>query len=592
MEYPVWYLATVGGGTLIALIAIVHVFISHFAVGGGLYLVLAERKGLREKSPEILAFTKRHARFFLLLTVVLGAMTGVGIWFVISLVHPGATSLLIHTFVFGWATEWVFFLVEIVAIFVYYYAFGKMSPRDHQAVGWVYFAAAWLSLFLINGIIDFMLTPGAWVETGSFWAGFFNPTFWPSLFFRTSIALLLAGVYAFLTTAFMADEPPKAAMTRFSGKFALLSFLGAVPSALWYVAVLPAPVRSLLEGASPTVQSALQAGLYAAVALFILTLLLTVRKPSLHTRPAAVLVFLCAFLFMGAFEWTREAARRPYVIHGVMFSNGILERDLPVIRERGLLRSARFAKVKEVSEEALLVAGEEVFKFQCYACHTVRGRNNDIAARTERMTYPALMKYVDTMHEKRYFMPPFAGNEAERRALAAYLAAGLHGRPLPPATPEGPGSNGAKAAFEENCTQCHAEELVMERTKGWDRSRIRKALDGLNALNPAMPDFAGAPETKDLIADHIASFGVRGPSSGQGRHGGEVVFEENCAACHDLRGGENPLLPKIAGWNSGRIREAIDRLEKMRGGMPPFEGSPEEKDALAEYLAAAGKERS
>jgi hypothetical protein len=38
MNYPVWYLPTIGGGTLIALISIVHVFISHFAVGGGLYL--------------------------------------------------------------------------------------------------------------------------------------------------------------------------------------------------------------------------------------------------------------------------------------------------------------------------------------------------------------------------------------------------------------------------------------------------------------------------------------------------------------------------------------------------------------------------
>ena len=44
MNYPVWYLPSLGGGFLIALIAITHVFISHFAVGGGLYLVLAERK--------------------------------------------------------------------------------------------------------------------------------------------------------------------------------------------------------------------------------------------------------------------------------------------------------------------------------------------------------------------------------------------------------------------------------------------------------------------------------------------------------------------------------------------------------------------
>ena len=49
MNYPVWYVPTVGGGILIALVAIVHVFVSHFAVGGGLYLVMAERKAVWER---------------------------------------------------------------------------------------------------------------------------------------------------------------------------------------------------------------------------------------------------------------------------------------------------------------------------------------------------------------------------------------------------------------------------------------------------------------------------------------------------------------------------------------------------------------
>ena len=92
MNYPVWYIPEVGGGLLIAIIAIVHVFISHFAVGGGLYLVFAERMGLREKNRAILDFTKSHAKFFLLMTLVAGGVTGITIWFIISLVHPAAKS--------------------------------------------------------------------------------------------------------------------------------------------------------------------------------------------------------------------------------------------------------------------------------------------------------------------------------------------------------------------------------------------------------------------------------------------------------------------------------------------------------------------
>ena len=43
MNYPIWQLE-MGGGLLIALVAITHVFVSHFAVGGGLFLVMAERR--------------------------------------------------------------------------------------------------------------------------------------------------------------------------------------------------------------------------------------------------------------------------------------------------------------------------------------------------------------------------------------------------------------------------------------------------------------------------------------------------------------------------------------------------------------------
>ncbi|THB66707.1 MAG: cytochrome C, partial [Desulfovibrio sp.] len=153
MEYPIWWIPTWGGGLLIAVIAVVHVFVAHFAVGGGLFLVLTEMFGRRTGNQAVLDYVKKHTKFFLLLTMVFGSLTGVAIWFVIQLISPAATSTLIHTFVFGWATEWVFFLGEIVSLLVYYYYFTKMRARDHLIVGWLYFGFAWLSLFMINGII-------------------------------------------------------------------------------------------------------------------------------------------------------------------------------------------------------------------------------------------------------------------------------------------------------------------------------------------------------------------------------------------------------------------------------------------------------
>ena len=103
MNYPVWDVPIIGSSWVIGGIAIFHVLISHFAIGGGFYLPLAERKALREGSDDWMRVLKGHDKFFLVLTAVFGAVTGVGIWFSIGLASPEATSTLIHNFVFGWA---------------------------------------------------------------------------------------------------------------------------------------------------------------------------------------------------------------------------------------------------------------------------------------------------------------------------------------------------------------------------------------------------------------------------------------------------------------------------------------------------------
>src|ERR1039458_6485784 len=116
--------------------------ISQFAVGGGLYLPIAERKAMRmadkNMSAEWLTQLARHSKFFLILTGVFGTVSGVGIWFAIGLTHPEATSTLIHNFVFGWAMEWVFFMVELTTVAVYYYTWNRIDDKLHLTVGWVY----------------------------------------------------------------------------------------------------------------------------------------------------------------------------------------------------------------------------------------------------------------------------------------------------------------------------------------------------------------------------------------------------------------------------------------------------------------------
>jgi len=233
MNYPVWELA-MGAGMLIAVVSILHVFVSHFAVGGGLWLVLTEARANRQNDPEARAFVKHHSRFFMLVTLVFGAISGVGIWVTIGLISPHGTSALIHGYVWGWALEWIFFSVEIAAAIVYYYGWEKLDRRTHEIVGWIYFIAAWVSLFIINGIITFMLTSGGWLENHEFWTGFFNPTFWPSLFIRSFAGFAIAGMFTLMTAANLPRTDFRRRMTRWNAGWAAAGVLGVMACAVWY----------------------------------------------------------------------------------------------------------------------------------------------------------------------------------------------------------------------------------------------------------------------------------------------------------------------------------------------------------------------
>ncbi len=581
MNYPVWYLPEVGGGLLIALIAILHVFVSHFAVGGGLYLIYAEKKGLREHRQDILAFTKRHARFFLLLTMVFGSITGVGIWFIIALVNPAATSLLIHIFVFGWAAEWVFFVVEIVAAFVYFYMFDKMSPANHLRVGWVYFISAWMSLFLINGIICFMLTPGSWLENGNFWSGFFNPSFWPSLGLRTFIAIMLAGVYGYLSASFTRETEVRLAMTRFSGAWSLGALLASVPFAWWYVAALPEPAMGLVLGKSPTIVAAVQWGTIGTAVLLVIILLAGIIKPVLNLRPVAAAAMICALISMGAFEWIREAARRPYAINEVMYSNMIRKDDLSRLADQGFLQTAVWVQGRDLNQDTQKAAGEELFIQQCYACHTAGGLNNDLKVQTARMSYSAMSSYIKRIHEVRYFMPPFAGTEAEAEALAAYLVGEWHGKDVAlPAKQAGVISG--DRLFEQHCAACHVPEDLHETLAALEAGEVVDLLGRLDEISAEMEPFTGTEEEAKVLAGFIRGEGtapvVVVPN-------GALLFEEQCAVCHDSA----ELGATLTGWDRPALRDALDRLEELSEEMPPYEGSPEEKDALADHLFTLGR---
>lgn len=428
MNYPIWQLDSFGGGLWIILIAVFHVYISHFAVGGGLFLVLAERKADRAHNPAMLDYVRGHAKFFLLLTMVAGSITGVGIWFIISLLNPAATSVLVHTFVFAWAMEWVFFLVEIVSLFLYAYTFGRMSGRRHRLLGWIYFVSAWMSLFLINGIIDFMLTPGTWPTDGNFWSGFFNPSFWPSLAFRTFLCLIIAGLFGLVTATWLKEAQLRTSMVRFCARWLLIPFVLFVASAWWYGMALPEELRQQVFAKMPSIRPFLDGLLFGSPILVLAGLLLIFRLPAMISRPLALVLLVIGQLYIGCFEFIREGARRPYIIREVMYSTSILPKDVDRLQEQGVLSQARWVRHREITPENRLAAGRELYNLLCLSCHAIDGPIRDIKPLTVPFTPSGLDVFISGMHLSYPVMPPFAGNAKERAALAAFIAEELNGR--------------------------------------------------------------------------------------------------------------------------------------------------------------------
>jgi mono/diheme cytochrome c family protein len=567
MNYPIWDLTS--SGLLIAFIAVLHVFISHFAVGGGLFLVVTERRARRAGDEAMLGYLRRHSRFFVLLTLVLGAITGVGIWFTIGLVHPAATSSLIQIWVWAWAIEWTLFLTEIVAAMVYYYGWDRLTAREHLAVGWVYFWSAWLSLVVINGILTFMLTPGGWPQTHGFLTGFFNPTYWPALVARTFAAMGLAGVYALLTAAWERDEALRARIAHDAGLRWAVPMAVALPvSLVWYLhaaAGAGVPVASILGSASggtfdllrailgtaaagqPITRLAAFLLLAGALACLVVTLVIVALRHRVLARPLAALAMLAALVALGGAEWTREGLRKPYVIGSYMFVNGVRlpsqvplpaadPYDIEALNRTGVLAASPWVTpaspgLGEIERQAH--DGAQVFRLECSSCHStdgylairplVRGRGVDaidatirrLAAPVDAAGQPAAWGSAGvrlaTWRDRH--MPPFAGTDAERHALAVHLA--LVGGATPESLARARPADGdaGQAFFEANCTMCHGADSEFPMAKVGRRTvdEFYGLLGRLPEINEMMPPFPGTDAERRAVAAHLAALTASNP---------------------------------------------------------------------------------
>lgn len=494
MNYPFWDIGA-GYGLMMAGIAIIHVFVSHFAIGGGLYLVVAETSARRANDTRRLAHLESLSKFFIFVTVVFGALTGVGIWFIIGLLNPAATEVLIHNFVWGWAIEWTFFVVEILSAILYFYGWRFMSARNHLAIGWIYFVAAWLSLAVINGILAFMLTPGGWLQTGAFWDGFLNPTYIPSLVFRTGICVMLAGLYSMLVASRERDPDFRGRLVRYDAVWALVGVAIMVPSWFWFHGAIPADVTTAVAGRLTMPAASMATGLRFLLALTALVVVFGLLIPRRMHVAVALVIMVLGLGFFSGFEFMRESMRKPYVIHGFMYGNGVEVSRVSDYQQAGMLPAIAFRTGDD---------GADLFRHACRSCHTIDGYKPlaPVFNGTDPKFITGVITGIQGMHAN---MPPFAGTPEEAALIADTIWKQVDQRPFDQVYPLTGAALGRKV-YDVRCGRCHVpggyQDNIPSLT-GLADSDVDQILDNGADYGEGMPNFTGSDAERAALITWI-----------------------------------------------------------------------------------------
>ncbi|MBK8978485.1 MAG: c-type cytochrome [Planctomycetes bacterium] len=436
LHYPMSEFGPAIHGMVIGGVGILHVFVAQFAVGaGGLLLWLERRAGRGDELSR--RFLDGYFLFLVLVSFVFGALTGVGMWLTAIQVSAPTIGTMVDEFHWLWAAEWCCFLLEVVSGYLFFRYRTRLGHRTRTTLLAMYAVSSWLSLFLIDGILSWQLTPGEWLATHSVVDGFFNPSFWPSLVYRTLVAWTLAALVAVLVShlvgGFTAEER-RGLQRRIAPFFAPMAVMPLV--GLWFVAVLPADSRGWLFGGSVAMTMFLAIAVGASTLLGLYAVVGVLWRRLTLDRATVILLLVLAFVATGAGEFVREGSRKPYTVREVLYSNAILPGAVLRLREVGCVTDDPYPLRGELPPTAQLGTGAKVFRAQCRVCHSIDGANGVLHLTGSWMPDQIRMNIAKLQHTKP-FMPPFAGTPAELEALTQWLLWLRAGRPdrWEPATP-------------------------------------------------------------------------------------------------------------------------------------------------------------
>ncbi|WP_339910102.1 cytochrome BD quinol oxidase subunit I [Symmachiella dynata] len=433
MDFPYYPINDFGPamkGLVIGSLGIFHVFLAQFAIGGGMLMCYFQWLAQTGRCAPARQFVDGFFRFLVLVSFIMGAVTGVGMWFTSIQISPRTIGMMVDEFHWIWAVEWTFFCLEIVAGYCFYRYGTRLDDSARMTLLVLYAVAAWGSLFWINGILSWQLTPGIWLETHTIQDGFFNPSFWPSLLYRTLVSMAIAALVACVVINVMPglDRSTRSVLINRAAHF-LLPMIFMPVLGVWYLMSWPEDSRAWVTGGSPAmsmflaigVGSSLLVGAYATIGIWW-------GKLYINGATATLLCALAMAATAGG-EFVREGARKPYTVREVLYSNSILPSEVARLRQSGSVTDDPFPLQNAADYPTQqLQLGAKVFRFQCSICHTMQGVNGLVELTGHWSDDQRRLMIAQLQHTKP-FMPPFSGSAVELESLVQLIGWETAGRP-------------------------------------------------------------------------------------------------------------------------------------------------------------------
>lgn len=433
--YPLFYFPDIGSAWIMGITGTIHILASHTSVGAALLFVFLAQKAYKEDRADLYDYMKRYGMFLLIFSYVIGSITGPGIWYTATAASPRGISALIHNFVWVWATEWLFFLFEVIGVFALVYFINKIDRKTHLKLTYTFALASFGTLFLIIGIISFMMWPGTdvYYQTGSASSGFFGVNTFPHMILRIGFMIMMSGVIGMIISSRLKEKALSAELTRKMGYAGIIGGFITLIAFMWYVRTLPSSAHVLMDMALPSILKTRIAlivafGVYFVVAIFWPKMI----RPSL----TIVMLFVVAIGGLWPGEKLRETIRKPYVAGRYVYSNQLIARDVPGkgiknnladVAKYGLLKVDPWIpkNLRTITPENKLQAGKLLTQLECSICHSLdkHGVYRPLLARVKGWNQQTIKSFMQSSLATGSipYMPKIDLPDDEFDAMAAWI---------------------------------------------------------------------------------------------------------------------------------------------------------------------------